>query len=62
MTLDVEVTGTRYVQDRDTTTIVSGSDSTEVDFTERWTMALDGPDEQPWRLSGVGGPPRAAAA
>jgi predicted lipid-binding transport protein (Tim44 family) len=55
MTLDVEVTGTRYVQDRDTADVVSGSSTTATDFTERWTMALDGPDEQPWRIAGVAG-------
>jgi predicted lipid-binding transport protein (Tim44 family) len=55
MTLDVEVTGTRYVQDRDTTDVVSGNASSATDFTERWTMALDGSDEQPWRIAGVAG-------
>jgi predicted lipid-binding transport protein (Tim44 family) len=55
MTIDVEVTGTRYLQDRDTADVVAGSDSTATDFTERWTMALDGSDEQPWRIAGVAG-------
>jgi predicted lipid-binding transport protein (Tim44 family) len=55
MTIDVEVTGTRYVQNRDTADVVAGSDSSATDFTERWTMALDGPDEQPWRIAGVAG-------
>jgi predicted lipid-binding transport protein (Tim44 family) len=55
MTIDVEVTGTRYVQNRDTADVVAGSDSIATDFTERWTMALDGPDEQPWRIAGVAG-------
>ncbi|HKP88725.1 MAG TPA: TIM44-like domain-containing protein [Thermoleophilaceae bacterium] len=55
MTIDVEVTGTRYVQDRDTADVVAGSDASAADFTERWTMALDGPDEQPWRIAGVAG-------
>jgi predicted lipid-binding transport protein (Tim44 family) len=55
MTIDVEVTGTRYVQDRDTADVVAGSDSGATDFAERWTMALDGPDDQPWRIAGVAG-------
>jgi predicted lipid-binding transport protein (Tim44 family) len=55
MTIDVEVTGTRYVQDRDTADVVAGSASGATDFTERWTMALDGPDDQPWRIAGVAG-------
>jgi predicted lipid-binding transport protein (Tim44 family) len=57
MTVEVEVTGTRYVQNRDTAAIVSGSDSSETTFTERWTMALSGPDDQPWRIAGVAGAP-----
>ena len=57
MTIDVEVTGTRYLQDRDTADVVAGSDAGETDFTERWTMALDGPDEAPWRIAGVAGAP-----
>ena len=55
MTIEVEVTGTRYIQNRDTADVVSGSDSGETTFTERWTMALSGPDTQPWRIAGVPG-------
>jgi predicted lipid-binding transport protein (Tim44 family) len=55
MTIDVDVTGTRYVQDRDTADVVAGSDAGETNFTERWTMALDGPDAEPWRIAGVAG-------
>lgn len=50
MTIDVAVSGRRYVEDRDTAAMVSGSQSTERTFTERWTLALDGPDSQPWRI------------
>jgi len=42
--------GNRYVEDRDTTTVVSGSKDSATTFTERWTLALDGPDDAPWRL------------
>jgi predicted lipid-binding transport protein (Tim44 family) len=55
MTLELDVTGTRYVQNRDTAAVVAGSDTSETTFTERWTMALSGPDEQPWRISAVAG-------
>jgi predicted lipid-binding transport protein (Tim44 family) len=55
MTIKVDVTGTRYLQNRDTAAIVSGSDSGETSFTERWTMALSGSDAQPWRIAGVAG-------
>ncbi|HEX8646409.1 MAG TPA: TIM44-like domain-containing protein [Thermoleophilaceae bacterium] len=57
MTIEVDVTGTRYVQNRETAAVVSGSDTAEIAFSERWTMTLSGPDEQPWRLAGVSGTP-----
>ena len=42
MTLAVHVRGRRYVEDRDTAAVLSGSRDRETAFTERWTMALDG--------------------
>jgi predicted lipid-binding transport protein (Tim44 family) len=56
MTLDVDVTGRRYVQDRDTTAVVSGNVNRETTFTERWTLALTDDPAQPWRIVGVGAP------
>lgn len=56
MTLDVEVSGRRYLQERDTTAIVSGSQTKVTTLTERWTMALSGDEAQPWRLTGVDTP------
>jgi predicted lipid-binding transport protein (Tim44 family) len=53
MTLAVHVRGRRYVEDRDTAAVLSGTKDRESAFTERWTMALDGTDETPWRLVGV---------
>ena len=53
MTLSVHVRGRRYVEDRDTAAVLSGSRDRETAFTERWTMALDGTDATPWRLVGV---------
>ncbi|HVP03524.1 MAG TPA: TIM44-like domain-containing protein [Solirubrobacteraceae bacterium] len=53
MTLAVHVRGRRYVEDRDTAAVLSGSKDRETSFTERWTMALDGTDDTPWRLVGV---------
>jgi predicted lipid-binding transport protein (Tim44 family) len=50
MTVEVQVTGRRYVEDRDTTTVVSGSRDAETTFTERWKLALDGADDTPWRI------------
>ena len=57
MGIELDVTGTRYVQNRATSAIVSGSDRTETSFTERWTMALNGPDDQPWRIVATAGAP-----
>ena len=50
MRLEIEVAATRYVEDRDTTDVVSGSKDGVSTFTEHWTMALDGPEDSPWRL------------
>jgi predicted lipid-binding transport protein (Tim44 family) len=54
MTLELELRGRRYLEDRDTAAVVAGSQSRAVTFTERWTLALDGPDEQPWRIVAAG--------
>lgn len=51
MGVEVEVAGTRYVEDRDTTEVLSGSKSGVTTFTERWTLALTGPTESPWLLA-----------
>jgi predicted lipid-binding transport protein (Tim44 family) len=57
MTVSVEVGGRRYVEDRDTAAVLSGSKDSATTFAEAWTLALDGPDEAPWRLvSAVGAP------
>jgi predicted lipid-binding transport protein (Tim44 family) len=50
MTVDVELGGRRYVENRDTAAVVGGSKDRATTFTERWTLALDGPDQSPWRL------------
>jgi predicted lipid-binding transport protein (Tim44 family) len=50
MTVAVELGGSRYVEDRDTTTVVSGSRDAATTFTERWTLALDGSPDAPWRI------------
>jgi predicted lipid-binding transport protein (Tim44 family) len=55
MTVEAELSGHRYRENRDTTTVVNGSKEREVTFTESWTMALDGNDRTPWRLVGSGG-------
>jgi predicted lipid-binding transport protein (Tim44 family) len=59
MTIEVQVRGRRYVQDRDTAAIVSGSDIKETTFSERWLMALSGDDRNPWRIVNTSGQPAA---
>jgi predicted lipid-binding transport protein (Tim44 family) len=57
----VEAEGRRYVEDRDTTAVVSGSQTAEARFTESWTLALSGDDANPWRIvDAVAGRARAA--
>jgi len=56
MTIDVDLAGRRYIQDRDTTAVLSGSQSKHVNFTERWTLALTGDETQPWRIVRVDSP------
>jgi len=50
MTVEVEVTGLRYVEDRDTAAVLRGSKERAVTTTERWTLALAGPDDRPWQV------------
>jgi predicted lipid-binding transport protein (Tim44 family) len=50
MTILVELGGRRYVEDRDTAAVLSGSKDSATTFTDTWTLALDGPPESPWRL------------
>jgi predicted lipid-binding transport protein (Tim44 family) len=59
MTVEVDVRGRRYVQDRDTAAILSGDADRERDFTEHWVMGLDGSDENPWRIVDVASEGRA---
>jgi predicted lipid-binding transport protein (Tim44 family) len=53
MTIEVHLSGRRYIENRDTLDLVSGSQSRVTKFTEHWTLALDGPAEQPWRIASV---------
>ena len=50
MDVDVDVSGRRYVENRDTADVVSGSKDHETSFTEHWTLAIDGPKENPWQI------------
>ena len=51
LAVEATVTGRRYVEDRDTLELVSGSRDRETTFTERWTLRLDGSGDTPWRIA-----------
>ncbi|MBV9414483.1 MAG: hypothetical protein JO363_05845 [Solirubrobacterales bacterium] len=53
MSLEVHLRGKRYIEDRDTTKVASGSQSRDSHFIEHWTLALAGADQQPWRIVSV---------
>jgi predicted lipid-binding transport protein (Tim44 family) len=59
MSLEVHILGKRYIEDRDTTEVMSGSPDRESHFVEHWTLALSGNGEQPWRIVAVSAPARA---
>ena len=56
MAITVHIKGSRYIENRDTTEVISGSRSKTVEFSEHWTLALDGDKSQPWRIVAVGEP------
>jgi predicted lipid-binding transport protein (Tim44 family) len=56
MTVEVDLTGRRYVENRDTTAVIAGSRTRKTSFTERWTLSLTGDEAQPWRITAVGEP------
>jgi predicted lipid-binding transport protein (Tim44 family) len=51
MMVEIDVHGTRYVEDRDTLAVVGGSRSGQASWTERWTLELGDDPAQPWRLA-----------
>jgi predicted lipid-binding transport protein (Tim44 family) len=56
MMVEIDLTGRRYTEDRDTTAVVSGSRSKATSFTERWTFSLTTDEAQPWRITAVVAP------
>ncbi|MFZ1993104.1 MAG: TIM44-like domain-containing protein, partial [Solirubrobacteraceae bacterium] len=56
MTVEVDLTGRRYVENRDTAAVIAGSRTRKASFTERWTLSLTGDEAQPWRITAVGQP------
>ncbi len=56
MTVEVDLTGRRYIENRSTTAVLAGSRRRPSGFTERWTFALNGDSKQPWRIVAVDAP------
>lgn len=56
MTVEVDISGYRYMENRDTTAILAGSRTRKASFTERWTLALTGDERQPWRIAAAAAP------
>jgi predicted lipid-binding transport protein (Tim44 family) len=56
MIVEVDLTGRRYVENRDTAAVIAGSRTRKTSFTERWTLSLTGDETQPWRITAVGDP------
>jgi predicted lipid-binding transport protein (Tim44 family) len=56
--VELRVAGRRYVEDRDTAAVVSGSRDREDEWTEHWTLALDGERDWPWRIAATRVPAR----
>jgi predicted lipid-binding transport protein (Tim44 family) len=56
MTIDVDLRGRRYIEERDTTRVLLGSPTRLVGFTERWTLSLSGEQAEPWRIVSVQSP------
>jgi hypothetical protein len=53
MTAVVTLEGRRYVEDRDTAAVLSGSKGADRRTAQRWTFALTGDAATPWRLVDV---------
>jgi predicted lipid-binding transport protein (Tim44 family) len=50
MTIDVELEGRRYIEDRATTAVLAGSRSRVTSFAQRFTLAVTEDARSPWRI------------
>jgi predicted lipid-binding transport protein (Tim44 family) len=53
MTVEADVSGRRYRENRDTLALVEGSRDRDASFTEHWTLTLSDDPETPWRVTGA---------
>jgi predicted lipid-binding transport protein (Tim44 family) len=49
-TVEAELSGRRYLEDRDTAAVLEGSKEHATTFTERWALALGDDPATPWRI------------
>jgi predicted lipid-binding transport protein (Tim44 family) len=56
MTIEVDLSGRRYLENRDTAGVVAGSRMRTQSFTERWTLSLTDDERQPWRITAADAP------
>ena len=49
-TVEADLHGRRYLEDRDTVAVIEGSKDRATTFTERWTLALADDPATPWRI------------
>jgi predicted lipid-binding transport protein (Tim44 family) len=49
-TVEAELSGRRYLEDRDTAAVLEGSKTSATTFTERWSLALGDDPATPWRI------------
>ena len=49
-TVEAQLSGRRYLEDRDTAAVLEGSKDRATTFTERWTLALGDDPATPWRI------------
>ena len=52
-TVDIDLEGVRYIEDRNTLALVGGTRDRPTAFGGTWTLVLDGPDDAPWRIETV---------
>ena len=56
MTIEVDITGNRYLENRDTTAVLSGQPVRGDELHRALDPGADGDERQPWRIATVGSP------
>jgi predicted lipid-binding transport protein (Tim44 family) len=57
MLVELKLSGRRYLENRDTVAVVSGSRDSETSWTERWTFSLGDDAQAPWQVTSAGDAP-----